>query len=77
MSKYKPLEEYLNTVTVTLSYGEIEGILGFKLVDTAYNREQWWENNTNQHTQANAWLNAGWKVQSDDLGKSVTFVRNS
>jgi hypothetical protein len=76
MSKYKPLEEYLSKVTVTLTYSEIEEILGFKLPETAYNLDQWWENNTSQHTQANAWLNAGWKKESVNLGKDVTFIRS-
>ncbi|MDR6776273.1 hypothetical protein UY456_23110 [Paenibacillus polymyxa] len=76
MSKYDPLENYLKGITVTLSYTEIEQILGSELPPTAYERDQWWANNTNNHTQARSWLNAGWKVRTVDLGKSVTFIRN-
>lgn len=75
-SKYFPLENYLNQISVTLLYDEVEEIIGFKLPPTAYKREQWWENNTMNHPQARAWLNAGWKVANVDLGKSVTFVQN-
>ncbi|MBY0217772.1 hypothetical protein [Paenibacillus illinoisensis] len=75
-SKYFPLENYLNQVSITLTYLELEEILGFKLPPTAYKREQWWENNTMHHPQANSWLNAGWKVERVSLGKEVTFVRD-
>lgn len=74
-SKYFPLENYLNQVSITLTYAELEEILGFTLPPTAYNREQWWVNNSNNHTQALSWLNAGWKVDNVILGKNVTFVR--
>lgn len=74
-SKYFPLENYLNQVSITLTYSEMEEILGFELPKTAYRREQWWENNTMNHTQANSWLNAGWKVERVNLGIDVTFVR--
>lgn len=76
MSKYKPLEEYLSQVTVTLSYSEIEEILGFSLPESAYSREQWWVNNNTQHTQASAWLEAGWKVKKVKLGEYVTFEQS-
>ncbi|WP_145047873.1 hypothetical protein [Paenibacillus xylanexedens] len=74
-SKYFPLENYLNQVSITLTYSELEEILGFVLPKTAYKREQWWENNTMNHTQANSWLNAGWKVEKVNLGVDVTFIR--
>ncbi|KAA8755033.1 hypothetical protein [Paenibacillus sp. UASWS1643] len=74
-SKYFPLENYLNQVSITLTYAELEEILGFTLPPTAYNREQWWVNNSMNHTQALSWLNAGWKVENVILGKQVTFVR--
>lgn len=76
-SKYFPLENYLNQVSITLTYPELEEILGFELPKTAYKREQWWENNTMNHTQANSWLNAGWKVEKVNLGVDVTFVRQT
>lgn len=75
-SKYFPLEHYLNQTTITLTYADIEEILGFALPPTAYKREQWWENNTANHPQAKSWLNAGWKVARVELGKSVTFEQN-
>jgi hypothetical protein len=75
MSKYKPLQEYLCQVTVTLSYNEIEEILGFELPESAYTHEQWWENDSG-HAQAKAWLNVGWKRKSVNLGKDVTFIQS-
>jgi hypothetical protein len=74
MSKYYKLEEYLRNTqkqVETLSYDEIERILGFRLPSSAYNHRPWWANGG--HSQANSWLNAGWEVSSVELGKSVTF----
>jgi len=74
MSKYHKLEEYLRNIkkqVLTLSYDEIESILGFKLPPSAYKHRAWWANGG--HSQANSWLNAGWEVSSIELGKSVTF----
>jgi len=74
MSKYDRLEQYLKNSEKkieTLSYDEIERIIGFKLPSSAYVHRPWWANGG--HSQANSWLNAGWKVSSVDLGKSITF----
>ena len=75
MSKYYKLEEYLRNSqkqVEVLSYDEIEEILGFELPPSAHKYRAWWANDRS-HTHANAWLNAGWKVSSVDLGKSITF----
>jgi hypothetical protein len=81
MSKYYPLEVYLGKCKnskITLTIGEIEKILGFELPNTAVCYRQWWENNNRRHTQADAWLNAGWKVETADLQeKYITFGKLS
>lgn len=79
MSKYSALEDFLKQkVKVDLSYSEIESIIGSPLPDSAYTDRTWWGNTLHPtRTQAHSWLNAGWKVHSVNLGKSVTFVRNS
>ena len=79
MSKYSAFKEYLKRSQKQkeiLTYNEIEEILGFELPESAHNYRQWWENGGG-HTQANAWLEAGWKVDSVDLGSYVTFIKKS
>lgn len=77
MSKYDPLRKHLDTYTITLTYEELEKILGFKLPDSAYKYEAWWDNGIGSHTQTQGWVAAGWKVVKKDLGNSITFQKNS
>ena len=77
-SKYDGLGQYLSgsqEQVETLSYDEIEQILGDKLPQSAYKLRQWWENTNERHSQANSWLNAGWKVSSVELERSITFKK--
>ncbi len=77
MSKYSSLKDYLkrsNKQRESLSYDEIEKILGFKLPKSAHRYRQWWENGGG-HTQANSWLEAGWSVASVSLGEYVILIR--
>jgi hypothetical protein len=71
------LLENLNQSQISMTFSEIEKVIGGKLPQTAYARNQWWENNSNRHSQAKAWLNAGWHVSHLVLGEQVTFTRNS
>jgi hypothetical protein len=74
--KYAPLERYLAASgknTVELTFQEIEDILGFKLPDSAYKHSPWWSNGG--HSQANAWLGAGYAVARHKLGVRVVFER--
>lgn len=80
MSKYAPLGEYLRKQTVdlvTLSFDDVADIIGDTLPASASKFRQWWENQTGRgHTNAEAWMNASWKVESVSLlGQRVTFVR--
>ncbi|OMF30946.1 hypothetical protein [Paenibacillus sp. FSL H8-0259] len=79
MSKYSALEEYFKKqVEIELTLAEIEKILGSKLPESAFKDRTWWGNTSHPtRTQAHSWINAGWKVKSVVLGKSVTFVRDS
>jgi len=77
MSKYEPLSRYLEKrgATVTLSFTEIEKILGFALPPSARQYAAWWSNNAGSHVQANAWLEAGFKTEDVDLaGQHVGFA---
>lgn len=76
LGKYYPLEKYLEkqfVPQITLTFPEIEKIIGEPLPISAYIHRAWWANGG--HMQANAWLNAGWKVGELKLGESVVFVK--
>lgn len=76
--KYQNLYQTLiscNDQEITLTYPEIETLLGFKLPPSAYKYLPWWANDTT-HSQAKAWLNANWKVVHVNLGNSVKFSMN-
>lgn len=64
MGKYLPLENYLKNLKaneISLTFKEIEKIIGGKLPPSANKYSQWWENDKN-HVQAKAWLNACWET---------------
>ena len=63
-SKYQPLGDFLaarETSPWRTTFSEVEAVIGGCLPDTARARRQWWENDTT-HTQAKAWMGAGWKT---------------
>lgn len=78
--KYEPLQKWLiaqgkNNSLVQLSFQQIEEIIGEALPDSAYTYQAWWANDKT-HSQAIAWLEAGWEVDSFNLStKQVTFRR--
>ncbi|MGP0583690.1 DUF7662 domain-containing protein [Paenibacillus timonensis] len=78
MNKYDPLEEFLKKkATIYLTFAEIEAIIGDKLPETAPTDRTWWGNTMHpSRTQAQAWLNAGWKVHHFEKEKGVTFIRS-
>lgn len=77
MSKYVPLEQMLSLSAqdnVNMTFGEIEAILGFPLPASAYTHRPWWANGG--HTQASAWLDAGYKVAQVDFSEQmVSFCK--
>jgi len=76
-SKYQPLLEYLRGSSqseITLSFTEIETLMGDSLPDSARNERRWWGNRSKGALQASAWMNAGYVVAEIDLGREhVTF----
>ena len=75
--KYEPLKDYLTNCaknTVELTYDEVEKIIEDVLPYSAHKYRVWWANSG--HIQADAWLNAGFKVDSIKLGYSVVFKRS-
>ena len=84
MSQYDPLYEYLTNMTasradITLRFADLEQVLGFLLPASAYNRRPWWGNDTGAsgHVQAHAWMAAGWRVDSVDLGAERVHFRRA
>lgn len=76
MSKYAAITEYLRKSTndkETLSYKDIERILGEELPATAYKHRAFWANTGRVASQT--WISAGWKAGALKLGDSITFQR--
>lgn len=77
-SRYAPLHEHLKNVpkdtkTYELSFDEIATIMGDKLPQSAYDHRAWWAN-TESHSQALAWISAGWKVDKVDLENQLIHL---
>lgn len=78
-SKYQPLQEYLeksNTAEITLTFTEIEEIIGNTLPDSARTKRQWWGNRNKGALQAISWIKAGYNVTKINLEeKKITFSK--
>jgi hypothetical protein len=74
-SKYDPLKKHLaerSEPVVSLSFGEIERILGFSLPPSARKHRAFWANGG--HLIASAWLDAGRRMTHVDLNaEAVDF----
>ncbi|MGF1538568.1 MAG: helix-turn-helix domain-containing protein [Elainellaceae cyanobacterium] len=77
-SKYYPLFEHLQGCRpqkVTLTFAEIEALLGGPLPTSALHKKNWWSNRDSASAlQAKAWINAGYQIEAVDLEQqTVTF----
>jgi len=79
MSIYEPLEKFLLSSGqdyIRMTFSEIERILGFSLPKSAYIYNAWWANGG--HTQAYAWLDAGYKVErANPIEQNVRFYKST
>jgi hypothetical protein len=80
-SRYSPFEAYLSdqaAVEFTLSFDEIEAILGASLPVSA-TRPQWWANTVDAHTnvQREAWRAAGYEAFLIAGRRQVRFVKQA
>lgn len=77
MNKYLSLQQFFYSSDkncVTLTFSEIEGVLGFSLPKSAYTYGAWWANGGHSHSLA--WLGAGYKVEwVDHKAQRVNFIR--
>lgn len=78
-SKYHPLFSRLQQAAgkpVTLTFAQIEALLGTSLPDSARRREGWWSNRSRGAVQAAAWMRAGYHVVAVDLSaETVRFEK--
>lgn len=79
MGKYKPLQNFLGAGPkrpLSLSYEQIELILGAGLPTSAHEYAEWWANedlSTTTHVQCRAWIGAGFDAHPDVAAKIVEF----
>lgn len=81
-SKYEPLATFLagqpaSEKEVTLSFRQIEELLGANLPDSAFVHREWWGNQADNLTrpQARAWMQAGFVVDMVSQSRSNRSVR--
>ena len=78
MSKYRPLGDFLSrqkSDVVTLTFSQLEKILGFELPASQSN-PAWWSNNADNNVMTRVWLDAGFRVRNVRLDeRQLTFYR--
>jgi len=79
MGKYTPLGEYLGAArvgdSVSLTFDQIEVIMGSRLPMSARLYSAWWAND-DTHVQANSWKSRGWRTTEVHLvAERVRFER--
>lgn len=76
--KYAPITDFLESESadrVRLDFEALEKLLGASLPKSADEYQAWWANDPS-HSQAKAWLEAGWQTENLNLsGRTVEFVR--
>lgn len=76
-SKYNPLYSHLRqqgAEEVTLTFAQIEALIGERLPFSARTQRAWWSNRKQGAVQAQAWMGAGYHVEELDLAQEqVTF----
>ena len=79
MSKYAALETYLlesGQEVVSMTFGDIEKIIGADLPPSAFKHRPWWSNNPSNSVITNSWLKAGYKTENVDMaGEKLVFVK--
>lgn len=80
MSTYLALRRFLESCRedrVTMTFRDIEAVLGRALPKSARTHRAWWSNNGSNNVMTKEWLAAGRVSESVDMGSErVTFVRS-
>ncbi len=71
------LEEQSDLKRLRLTFKDIERILGSNLTESARKHRSWWANDYSTHSQAAAWLKAGWLVEDVDIAAEEVSFRCS
>lgn len=77
-TKYHPLFEYLlysGQGQISMTFKEIESVLGSSLPPSAREREEWWSNSPRGHSQARSWLRAGYRTSGVNLSAETVAFR--
>jgi hypothetical protein len=81
MTKYRPLIDFLRShrgEKLSVSFEELERVLGTKLPASAFKYPAWWSNNPSNNVMTKAWLDAGWVTSDVDLsGRRLVFRRRA
>jgi hypothetical protein len=81
MSKYDPLRAHLirdGRARITMSFFEIEQVLGFSLPGSARHHRAFWSNNPDNSVITRAWREAGYRTAQVDLASgSLAFVSDA
>ena len=81
MSKYAALEVHLRESgqdSVTMTFAEIERVIGADLPPSAFKHRPWWSNNPSNSVITHSWLKAGYKTENVDMaGKTLDFVKTA
>lgn len=79
MAKYDPLERYLSAQPksgCTLTFSQIEKIIGAPLPPSARRHKSWWGNDST-HVQAQTWMGAGWMTDLPRLDEEIVLFRRA
>lgn len=78
--KYIPLAAFFAEASqkeITLTYTEVENIVGQQLPNAAYLNSSWWKKTKPPATHFLSWLDSEYTVKEIDLGRAVTFTKES
>ncbi|MDQ0465326.1 hypothetical protein QO010_003113 [Caulobacter ginsengisoli] len=78
--KYVPLENFLRETPEdvhSLSFADVEAIIGQPLPPSARKHEAWWSNNPTGHVNAQAWLRAGYRAEQIDIDNGHVVFRKT
>lgn len=79
MTKYSSLTTFLASRTqpkISMSFEDIERIVGSKLPQSAFNHRAWWSNNPTNSVMTKAWLAAGFRSEDVDMtARRLVFSR--
>ena len=78
-SKYEGLGRHLGALQSTrwpATFGDVEAVLGSALPPSARKYPVWWSNDES-HSQASAWMNAGWRTSDVNVRQGTVVFRRS